>query len=85
MTATISTALRATAVTLVLTGLVYPLAVWAVAQAAFPRQANGSIVTDASGAAVGSELIGQAFANAAYVQSRPSAAGEKGYDATASG
>jgi K+-transporting ATPase ATPase C chain len=86
MSNTISTALRATAVTLVLTGIVYPLAVWAVAQAAFPRQANGGLVVDeTSGAVVGSELIGQAFANPAYVQPRPSAAGEKGYDATASG
>ncbi len=68
-------ALRAAAVTLVLTGLVYPLAVWGIAQVAFPRQANGSIVTDESGAAIGSELIGQAFTNPAYVQSRPSAAG----------
>jgi K+-transporting ATPase ATPase C chain len=86
MIKTFSTALRATAVTLVLTGIVYPLVVWAVAQTAFPRQANGSLVLDeATGAVVGSELIGQAFADPAYVHPRPSAAGEKGYDATASG
>jgi potassium-transporting ATPase KdpC subunit len=72
---TIVLALRATAVTLVLTGLLYPVAVWGIAQAAFPRQANGSFVTDEAGATVGSELIGQPFANPAYVQSRPSAAG----------
>ena len=80
---TLVLSLRATAVTLVLTGLVYPLVVYGIAQAAFPRQANGSIVTDESGAAVGSELIGQGFANPAYVQPRPSAAGN-GYDPTAS-
>lgn len=74
MNNTLVLGLRATAVTLVLTGLVYPLAVWGVAQAAFPRQANGSIVAGESGAAVGSDLIGQGFANPAYVQSRPSAA-----------
>jgi len=72
---TLLLSLRATAVTLVLTGVAYPLVVWGVAQAAFPRQANGSFVTDASGAVVGSELIGQPFANPAYVQGRPSAAG----------
>ncbi|HEX9190334.1 MAG TPA: potassium-transporting ATPase subunit C, partial [Vicinamibacteria bacterium] len=38
-------ALRMTAVTLVLTGLLYPLAVTGIAQVAFPRQANGSLVT----------------------------------------
>jgi K+-transporting ATPase ATPase C chain len=80
---TLVLSLRATAVTLVLTGLLYPLAVWAIAQVAFPRQAGGSVTTDESGAEVGSELIGQAFANPAYVQPRPSAAGA-GYDATAS-
>jgi K+-transporting ATPase ATPase C chain len=83
MKSTLVTSLRAAAVTLVLTGLLYPLAVWAVAQIAFPRQADGSIVTDEAGAAVGSDLIAQAFANPAYVQPRPSAAGN-GYDATAS-
>ena len=83
MSNTLVTSLRATAVTLVLTGLLYPVAVWAVAQVAFPRQADGSIVTDETGAEVGSDIIGQAFANPAYVQPRPSAAGD-GYDATAS-
>jgi K+-transporting ATPase ATPase C chain len=72
---TLLLSLRATAVTLVLTGIAYPLVVWAVAQAAFQRQANGSFVTDAEGRVVGSELIGQPFANPAYVQGRPSAAG----------
>ena len=77
-------ALRMTAVTLVLLGLVYPLAVTGVAQILFPRAANGSLVRDASGAVIGSELIGQRFAGAAYVQPRPSAAGA-GYDGAASG
>ena len=76
-------ALRVTLVTLVLTGLVYPLAMTGVAQALFHDRANGSLVHDEKGAVVGSELIGQAFARPAYLQGRPSAAGN-GYDATAS-
>jgi potassium-transporting ATPase KdpC subunit len=69
----IRVALRMTAVTLVLTGLLYPLAITGVAQVAFPHQANGSLVTS-DGRVVGSELIGQGFRSPAYFRPRPSAA-----------
>jgi K+-transporting ATPase ATPase C chain len=79
----IRVALRMTVVTLVLLGLAYPAAVTVLAQVLFPRAASGSLVRGADGRVLGSELIGQPFASAAYFQPRPSAAG-KGYDAAAS-
>jgi potassium-transporting ATPase KdpC subunit len=75
-------ALRVTAVTLVLTGIVYPLAMTGAAQVLFPSRADGSLVRDARGEVIGSSLIGQPFASPAYFQPRPSAAGS-GYDAGA--
>jgi len=83
MTREIVVASRMTVVTLVLTGLVYPLALTGIAQVVLPAKANGSLVSVAGGTVVGSELIAQAFTKAEYFQPRPSAAGN-GYDATAS-
>ena len=77
-------ALRVTAVSLVLTGLAYPLAVTGLSQLLFPSRATGSLVTDEKGLVVGSELIAQGFASPGYFQPRGSAAGASGYDATAS-
>jgi K+-transporting ATPase ATPase C chain len=85
MKKTMLIALRTTVVTLVLTGIIYPYVVTGLAQILFPSQANGRLVTDERGRVIGSEWIAQRFSNPAYFQPRPSAAGEKGYDATSSG
>jgi K+-transporting ATPase ATPase C chain len=80
-------AIRLTLVATVVLGVGYPLAVWGVGQAAFHDQANGSMVTSSDGKVVGSSLVGQSFDGKSadeWFQSRPSAAGEKGYDANAS-
>lgn len=75
--------LRMALATIILAGVVYPLAVWIVGVIAFPGQTSGSLI-ERDGEIVGSHLIGQAFAGDGYFQPRPSAAGG-GYDAMDSG
>ena len=67
----------------VLTGLLYPLLVTALAQLLFPHQAAGSILTR-DGHAVGSRLIGQSFSDPRYFWSRPSATTPQPYNGTGS-
>ena len=86
---TAGVAVRAMLVFTVVLGIGYTAVLTGIGQLALPWQANGSMLTSPKGAAVGSSLIGQSFADAEgtalaqYFQSRPSAAGS-GYDAGAS-
>jgi potassium-transporting ATPase KdpC subunit len=77
-------ALLLTVFFVVLTGLAFPGVIWAIGQAAFPDQANGSLVRDEHGSVIGSSSIGQSFTQPGYFHPRPSAAGA-GYDAANSG
>ncbi|MFI5386408.1 MAG: potassium-transporting ATPase subunit KdpC [Fimbriimonadales bacterium] len=61
-------------------GFAFPVLIWGISQVVFPHQANGSLIKDAKGNVIGSEIIGQSFAKPEYFHPRPSAAGN-GYDA----
>jgi len=76
------TAIKMTVVLTILTGLIYPMVVFGLAQLIFPWQANGSLESHGN-QIVGSAIIGQNFAAPRYFHPRPSAAGN-GYDPTQS-
>ncbi len=68
----------------VVTGLVYPALVTAIAQLVMPHQANGSLIVGEGGAVLGSDLIGQPFDDPRYFWGRPSGTAAYPYDAAAS-
>ncbi len=67
----------------VLTGIIYPFAITGVAQAVFPWQANGSLITK-DGKVAGSALIGQPFDDPKYFWGRLSATSPYPYNAASS-
>ena len=83
MRSQLNIAIRYTLVTTVLLGLVYPLAVTAIAQLTMPHKADGQLIVR-NGVVIGSAIIGQGFVSDRYFHGRPSAAGN-GYDAANSG
>lgn len=84
MNTQIRPALTLFAVLSLLTGLAYPLLVTWIAQAAFPHQANGSLILR-DGTPVGSDIIGQSFTDPKWFWGRPSATGPYPNNAAASG
>src|SRR3989441_5335879 len=76
-------ALVSLAVLTVVTGVVYPMVVTAIAQLIFPHQANGTLIVK-DGKVVGSTLIGQPFDDPKYFWGRPSATSPFGYNAASS-
>lgn len=78
------TAFLMTIVATILLGLVYPLVVTGLAQIIFPDKTNGQLIKAGDGTIIGSRIIGQPFSAPGYFRSRPSAAGDAGYDASSS-
>jgi K+-transporting ATPase ATPase C chain len=78
----LATGLRVLLLMSILLGVVYPLAVTAIARVAFPDEADGSLV-EHDGDAVGSALLGQPFEGPEWFHPRPSSAGS-GYDGASS-
>src|SRR5690349_7360771 len=83
MTAIIRPAIVLLLILTVITGVIYPVVVTAVARVAFPSQAAGSIL-EKDGHAIGSRLIGQSFRDPKYFWGRPSATSPQPYNSLAS-
>jgi len=81
----LKTALKLFAILMVVVGVIYPVAVTALAQLFFPKEAGGSLLYDASGKAIGSALIGQPFSDPKYFWPRPSVTSDYPYNPLASG
>jgi K+-transporting ATPase ATPase C chain len=81
---TLLSAFAMTLLTLLLTGVLYPLGMTGLCALLFPQKSHGSLLSDERGRLIGSALIGQRMSSAAYFQPRPSAASKAGYDALAS-
>ncbi len=69
----------------VICGGIYPVLVTGVAQVVFPKQANGTLITDNSGKVIGSSFIGQPFSDPKYFWPRPSVTADFGYNPAGSG
>jgi potassium-transporting ATPase KdpC subunit len=80
----LGTSVLYTIVSVIVLGLIYPFVIWGIGLLLFHHQAGGSLVYDARGTLIGSELVGQSWTKPQYFHGRPSAAG-KGYDPTSTG
>jgi K+-transporting ATPase ATPase C chain len=83
MRAQLFPAIMMTVMLTIIAGLLYPLAITGIAQLLFPHQANGSLIVE-NGKVVGSELIGQPFADPGHFWGRPSATSPQAYNAASS-
>ena len=84
MTKHLRTAVRMTAISVIIFGFFYPVAIWGIGRVAFPWQSGGSYVR-VDGRVVGSAFVGELWRAQRYFHGRPSAAGRAGYDPTATG
>ncbi len=81
----ITTTLKLFVILTILVGIIYPVAITALAQLFFPKEAGGSLLYDSDGNLTGSALIGQPFSDPKYFWSRPSATSGHPYNPLASG